>query len=30
MLEDENVEQLVTPAVEVLTELFIHKNDIID
>ena len=28
--DDDNIEQIVTPAVEVLTELFIHKHDLID
>ena len=30
MLEDDNVELIMTPAVEVLTELFIHKHEMID
>ena len=31
MLEDEDeIEKVVTPAVEVVTDLFIHKHDMID
>ena len=30
MIKEGNVETIVTPAVEMLTELFIHKHEMID